>query len=136
MKEYSAGGIITKVEDGDIKVLLVEHLNGTFVFPKGHVEKGETFEEAAKREISEEVGLKNIIIGKKLGIIKRGPIKQEKKPAKDIIMFKVEVKKYFHFQNTQESYGWFKIDEVICNLRYEEDKLFFQNIKSFLKNNL
>lgn len=133
MIEYSAGGIITKKEGSQIMVLLVEHLNGTFVFPKGHVKKGETFEEAAKREIREEVGLDDIVIGKKLGVIKRKPIKQGEKMCKEITMFKVAVKSYCHLENTEESYKWFKIEEVESRLRYEEDRLFFERIKDSLK---
>ena len=135
MTEYSAGGVITKKEGGRLLVLLVEHIDGTFVFPKGHIEQDETFEEAAKREIREEVGLENVVIGEKLGIIRRKPIKQEGKPAKEITMFRVEDKDYSHLQNSQESYSWFDLEEVDSHLRYEEDRLFFQSIRDSLRNN-
>ncbi len=131
MKEYSAGGIIIKIEGDKLMVLLVEHLAGSFVFPKGHIEIGETPAAAAKREISEEVGLNDIIVGKKLGVINRRAIKSLAKPAKEITMFMIEVKNYSHHA-AQESYRWFELDDVTAHLRYEEDKLFFQSIKNSL----
>lgn len=52
-QEKSCGAIVF---DGD-KVLLVTHQAGHTAFPKGHMEKGETEEETAKREILEETGI-------------------------------------------------------------------------------
>lgn len=49
-----AGGIIV---NSDHQVLLYKGENTGFSFPKGHMEKGETTEENAKREVFEETGL-------------------------------------------------------------------------------
>lgn len=45
--------------DGEIKFLLGTRLDGNFTAPTGHVEKGENYIEAAKREIEEELELKH-----------------------------------------------------------------------------
>ncbi len=57
--EKSCGAIIIhKSGENNHKVLLVKNHNGRYwSFPKGHVEKGETEEETAIREIKEETGL-------------------------------------------------------------------------------
>ncbi len=57
--EKSCGAIIIhKSGEDNYKVLLVKNHNGRYwSFPKGHVEKGETEEETAIREIKEETGL-------------------------------------------------------------------------------
>lgn len=52
-KEKSCGVIVFKDEE----VLLVRHWAGHWDFPKGHVEKGESEEETARREVLEETGL-------------------------------------------------------------------------------
>ena len=54
--EFSAGGIVL---DGDrLLMVKVQNLEGEvrWTFPKGHIEKGETAEEAALREVEEETG--------------------------------------------------------------------------------
>ncbi|MBT9135578.1 MAG: Diadenosine hexaphosphate hydrolase [Firmicutes bacterium] len=53
IKEFSAGGIVFF---GD-EVLLVTNFRQDVVFPKGHLEPGETALEAALREVAEEVGV-------------------------------------------------------------------------------
>ncbi len=55
--EYSAGAIIYRVNERRRQFLILKKKNGEADMPKGHIEKGETSEIAAKREIKEETGL-------------------------------------------------------------------------------
>lgn len=55
--EFSAGGIIACQFQKKWYILILKDMNGTWTFPKGVIEKGESAEEAAKREIHEEVGI-------------------------------------------------------------------------------
>ena len=67
--EVSSGGIVVyKAHDGWY-VLLMKDMKHNWTFPKGVVEKGESHEDASKREIFEETGLKNIILIQKLSPI-------------------------------------------------------------------
>ncbi|MBR6564006.1 MAG: NUDIX domain-containing protein [Clostridia bacterium] len=56
--EKSAGAVVYTVSDERIKYLLIKSQNGDVGFPKGHIEKGETEESAALREIFEETSVK------------------------------------------------------------------------------
>lgn len=58
-REVSAGGLIwRRRSDGSISVVLVRPAGrSTWVLPKGHLEAGETIEQAATREVREESGL-------------------------------------------------------------------------------
>lgn len=58
-REVSAGGLIwRRDQNGSIKVALVRPAGRTtWVLPKGHIEAGETIEQAARREVREESGL-------------------------------------------------------------------------------
>ena len=58
--EHSAGAVIyRKCRDGELEYLIVQSVvNYNWGFPKGHLENDENAEEAAKREVFEEVGLK------------------------------------------------------------------------------
>lgn len=42
----------------DARVLVLRHKNGDWVFPKGHLEPGESALEAARREVEEEAGVR------------------------------------------------------------------------------
>jgi 8-oxo-dGTP pyrophosphatase MutT (NUDIX family) len=56
--ELSAGGVIhRRTSEGVTEVLLIKDSYGNWGFPKGHVEAGESLEEAAVRECREETGL-------------------------------------------------------------------------------
>jgi ADP-ribose pyrophosphatase YjhB (NUDIX family) len=57
-KEFSAGGVVGR--GGKVLLVEVENLEGEVVwtFPKGHLEKGETWLAAALREVEEETGWK------------------------------------------------------------------------------
>lgn len=55
--QQSAGGVVYKKEDGDVKICLISKKGGTvWALPKGRIKSGETWERAATREILEETG--------------------------------------------------------------------------------
>jgi 8-oxo-dGTP pyrophosphatase MutT (NUDIX family) len=56
-RETSAGGIVFRLEHGAPLFLLIRDSYGNWGFPKGHVERGESAEDAALREVREETGL-------------------------------------------------------------------------------
>lgn len=60
-KEKSCGAIIYKKENNRLLFLLIQQKAGHFGFPKGHVEKNETEEETALREIKEETNLEVLL---------------------------------------------------------------------------
>ncbi len=63
--EHSAGAVVYRQEAGTRQYILVQEYNGDTGFPKGHVEQGETEEQAALREIWEEAGVHATLIGPK-----------------------------------------------------------------------
>ena len=55
--EKSCGALIFRLDGGNRLYLLLHYAGGHWDFPKGHVEKGESEEQTARREIQEETGL-------------------------------------------------------------------------------
>lgn len=68
-REVSAGGIIFRRNDGQIEFAIMLDSYGKWAFPKGHVERGESIEEASARETLEELGLSEIRLLEPLGKI-------------------------------------------------------------------
>lgn len=64
--EVSAGGIVIRQVSGVWEVVLIKDMNNTWTFPKGKIDQGESFEQAARREITEEIGLRELTVLKKL----------------------------------------------------------------------
>ena len=65
MEEISAGGVV--INNGNVAVL--KKFRGEWVLPKGRVEKGESLEQTAIREVFEESGLRAEIV-KYIGYVK------------------------------------------------------------------
>jgi ADP-ribose pyrophosphatase YjhB (NUDIX family) len=72
VREPTAGGIIFRKnlkKNNTIEILLIQDAKGRWTIPKGHIEEGEKASETARREITEETGLKEMKILNWLGKI-------------------------------------------------------------------
>src|SRR5437868_14511146 len=87
--ETSAGAIILRDIGGSLKIALAQHRRSTktWALPKGHVEEGESLEQAALREIHEETGLDNVQFIKYLGTITRESVKGDRDVEQKTIHF-------------------------------------------------
>lgn len=65
VREPTAGGVVfRRNQAGEIEILLIQDAKDRWTIPKGHIEEGETAQQAAKREIGEEAGLYDVeVIG-------------------------------------------------------------------------
>ncbi|MCL6516348.1 deoxyribose-phosphate aldolase [Alicyclobacillus sp.] len=60
--ERAAGGFVVRRRGSGREVLLIDDAYGRVSFPKGHLEPGETWEDAAVREVREETGILSRIL--------------------------------------------------------------------------
>lgn len=63
----AAGGVVAKGKGEKLRVAVVQSQYETWVFPKGLIEEGEEPEEAARRELGEETGLRRLRLRGALG---------------------------------------------------------------------
>jgi len=59
--DFSAGGVVFGRDNGKVSFVLILDAYNKWTFPKGHIELNEDREKAAMREVSEEVGLKDLV---------------------------------------------------------------------------
>lgn len=55
--EMSCGAVVFTREAGELRFVIIRSKTGCYGFPKGHIERGETEQQTALREIKEETGL-------------------------------------------------------------------------------
>jgi len=133
-KAVSAGGVIIKIVDNTPKILLVyfhdDPYRGNVTFPKGHLNEGESEEQAAVREVVEETGLQNPWIVRKLGIVSRFAKEDTGETVlKDIHLFLMQIDSFVHTE-AEERYGWFSYEEALERLSFQEEKDFLKKIWS------
>ncbi|MBR5805631.1 MAG: NUDIX domain-containing protein [Oscillospiraceae bacterium] len=83
--EKSCGAVVFRTIEDKTEILLIRHVNGGhWAFPKGHVEKGETEEQTALREILEETGLAVVLDNRYRQVVSYSP---KKDVIKDVVYF-------------------------------------------------
>lgn len=126
--EKSAGAVVFRWENQKTKYLLIQYGWGHWEFPRGLIEKGESLEKAARREIEEEVGIKDIqfIPGFKEWI--KFFFKLKGKNIMKIATFLLaETKtKKVKLSFEHKDYAWLEYKEAL-------EKLTFKNAKEILK---
>lgn len=128
----SAGAIIVRASEGELKIALAHHPRSekAWVVPKGHVEPGETIEQAALREIYEETGLSKIRLLNHLGSLLRESMKSNGDVVQKTIHYYLA---YALDENptpvpTDTAFiaiGWFSPQEALRLLPYEEERALF-----------
>jgi 8-oxo-dGTP pyrophosphatase MutT (NUDIX family) len=127
--EVSAGGLV--IDQSGTKGLLIgrkdlKDLSGErllWSLPKGHIEEGETPEQAAIREVQEETGIESEI-SKALGVIDFWFMAGGKRIHKTVhhYLFK-EVGGVLAPQISEvDDVGWFPLEEVVGLLAYPDEK--------------
>jgi 8-oxo-dGTP diphosphatase len=137
--QVSSGGVIFRKHKGRIEVALIAVKGGTvWCLPKGIVNKGETPEETALREVEEETGLKGNILGKIGQISYWYFIKEENVKCKKTVYFYlmqyVSGSTDNHDWEVDES-AWFPIDEAINKIAFKGDREIVEKAKRMILDN-
>lgn len=129
-QELSAGGVAIRQENNEwlVALLKTEHKRGAvWVLPKGHVElhTGENISEAARREVEEEAGLRDLSVKDQLGVT-RFAFQAEgtlvKKTVHYFLMITQQKKLVPQAEEGMIDANWFSFDDAIKNLEYDTDQ--------------
>lgn len=137
----SAGAFILREIDGQLKIALAQrpHSSKTWVLPKGHVEPGESLEQAALREIYEEAGLAHVQLLTYLGSLARTislagePLPEPHKIVHYYLAYALPTGQ--PEVPTEAGYvqaGWFTPAQALELLPYEQEQAFMRERLGFL----
>jgi len=132
-RETSVGAVVFR-GDGNRKYLLLHYEAGHWDFPKGNVEKGETPENTARREIREETGIEDIAFIPGFDERIRYFYKREKKTiTKEVEFLLAETKSEkvtLSFEHT--GFEWLVYDRASERITFRNSKDILKKAESFL----
>ena len=131
-KTRTGGGVVVNNKG---LILVVSQHGTSWSLPKGHVDEGEEEIDAAKREIYEESGIRDLELVKELGTYKRYMIgkdgKEDTSELKTITIFLFKTREEYLNPIDEENPEalWLEKDKVADLLTHLKDKEFFLSIK-------
>lgn len=133
--EHSCGAVVFRRINDDYRFLLIKNRRSNhWGFPKGHMEKGETREETAIREVLEETGIHIEIID---GFCRDSQYKIGSKIEKRVEVFLASTKDTQTIIQKEEieDYIWLRYPEALDMLKFENDKDILTSVKEFMQEN-
>jgi ADP-ribose pyrophosphatase YjhB (NUDIX family) len=127
--EVSAGGLVID-HSGKNGLLIgrIDHKDASgqrilWSLPKGHIEEGETPEQAALREVAEETGIESAI-ERSLGVIDFWFMAGGKRIHKTVhhYLFRETGGKLAPQESEVDEVGWFPLSEIVERLAYPDEK--------------
>jgi ADP-ribose pyrophosphatase YjhB (NUDIX family) len=131
-KTHSAGGVVINDEG---KVLVVSQHGTSWSLPKGHIDPGEDALAAARREIYEESGIRDLELIRELGTYDRHKIgvdgSDDRSELKVITMFlfRTGEKLLKPVDPDNPEARWVEKSKVALLLTHEKDTEFFQRVE-------
>jgi ADP-ribose pyrophosphatase YjhB (NUDIX family) len=131
----SAGGVVL---GPDKRILVVSQHGTSWSLPKGHVEAGESLLEAARREIFEETGVRELEFVRELGSYQRFKIGKEggedESELKTIHMFlfRTSESRLSPVDADNPEARWVGMEEAAALLTHPSDREFFLSCASNL----
>ena len=133
--ERSCGAVVFHEIGGANRYLLIKNKRSAhWSFPKGHVEEGESDEEAAIREVKEETGIDIELVE---GFKAKSEYSIQRKIEKVVYIYAATCQSTLtKIQEEEiEDYLWLDYQKAMKHLRFENDKNILYRINEFLKKN-
>ncbi|MCS7134416.1 MAG: NUDIX domain-containing protein [Candidatus Pacearchaeota archaeon] len=137
--EKSCGAIVFRREGGETKFLLLyraenENFRASWDFPRGNIEKNETEEQAARREIKEETGITNLKFYKFKDVLHFFYRFQGELVKKQVVYLLAETNdERVTLSEEHQDYKWADFNEALNILTHETSKKTLEKAYKFLK---
>jgi len=124
-----AGGVVARMESGAVMIALIRD-RGTqeYVIPKGGVEKGESIEQAAAREVAEEAGLTRLTLLAPLGSASRLSGKMTTWQTTHYFLFLTDQTKGKPTDRRDWELGWFPVESLPGIYWREQEIILRENV--------
>lgn len=145
--EKSVGAVVFRRDRDKVYYLLLHYKSGHWDFPKGHIEKGESEEQALRREVEEETGINDLKI--LLDFKKRvyyayrakGEEKEKRMRAgtginifKKVIYYLAEAKaEEIEISSEHIGWEWLEHEETMKKITYRGPKRILRLAREYLK---
>lgn len=137
VEETSAGGLVIDRGAGEPQAVLIARHDrrGRLVWslPKGHLEEGETPEDAALREVQEETGIVGRVLAP-LGVIDFWFIAENRRIHKTVHHFLIEARggELSDEDAEVEQVAWVRLDDLRARLAYADERRLLDRLPDLL----
>ena len=112
-ERLAAGGVVVRAEGGRVLVALTRNADRSdYILPKGGVERRETLEDAARREITEEAGIERLTLLDSLGTRGRLNFNRKRWTTTHYFLFRTDQVDFDRTEGGGYKPGWFPIDDL------------------------
>jgi len=140
-KEQSAGAVIFRIENKERRYLLLHYPTSKrakkeyWDFPKGHLEKGETEQQAAVREVQEETGLHDITFASGFKERIQYYFRVEGKTIFKTVVFFLAFtkKKEIKISFEHKGFVWLSFEKAMKKLKFANARRILRAANQFLK---
>ena len=135
VNEHCAGIVLYSSNGGKRRYLLLRHRDGGhWSLPKGHIEPGESPEQAALRETREETGISDIEVVPGFRTVSRYQFTRGDTPVdKDVIYFLGKTKQQeVHLSPEHTNWQWADYQTALATLTYDDTKQVLHQVEQFL----
>lgn len=131
--EISSGAVVFTRRNNEILYVIVQSPEGFYGYPKGHMEEGETEQEAALREIFEETGLRPLLLDG-FRTVDEHAIPSKPDVIKRIIYFLAEYEAQEIYLQEEEliSAALMTYDEAMAAFQFESSRRILREAHKFL----
>jgi bis(5'-nucleosidyl)-tetraphosphatase len=132
--EYSAGAVVFHRENQELVFLILHYEEGHWGASKGHIEKGESLEQTALREIREETGLTDIHLIPGFQVKNRYSYQKNGRFSdKSVTFFLAEThSREIKLSGEHVDYAWLPFAEAKARLTFKSEKEVWHSAYDYL----